>query len=245
MATSIQPAGTSGITVEEIRRQAVGIGSSGTNLAAHDSAKELGKEAFLKLLTVQLKNQDPMDPIKNEAFVAQLAQFSSLEQLQNINQALTDGNKSGSDQSAATLAAVSNNTAVSLIGKQVEVTRNSLSLPVSGTATVAFNLEGNADSLTAEIADQAGRHVRTLSLHPSGLQGPIVWDGRDDAGIRQDAGLYQISLSAQAGSQPVNARSVATRDITGVRTRQGTEPLLLYDGGTAPLSTVSGIFNKG
>lgn len=244
MATSIQPTGTTGITVEEIRRQAASINSADSSQATHNTAKELGKDAFLKLLTVQLKNQDPMDPVKNEAFVAQLAQFSSLEQLQNINQSLTDGNRSGSDQGAATLAAVSNNTAVSLIGKQVEVTQDSLSLTESGTATINFNLEGTADSLTAEISDPAGRHVRTLGLHPSGLQGSIVWDGNDDTGVRMGEGVYRISLSAQAGSRPVNASSVISRDITGVRARQGTEPLLLFDGGIAPLSSVSGIFGK-
>ena len=231
------------ITVDEIRKQAASLNANGANTVAKVPTRELGKEAFLKLLTVQLKNQDPLDPVKNEAFVAQLAQFSSLEQLQNINQALTDGNKTGSDNSAATLAAVSNNTAVSLIGKQVEVTQNSLTLPASGSVNVNYNLEGSADRITAEISDPLGRHVRNLELHPSGLQGTMVWDGKDDNGIRRDAGTYRLSLTAQAGSQPVNATSIATREITGVRTRQGTEPLLLFNGGSTPLSSVSGIFS--
>ena len=80
---------------------------------------ELGKDAFLTLLTVQLQNQDPMDPVKNEDFVAQLAQFSSLEQLQGINEAV-----SGSADAQATIEvqrAIEANTAVSLMGKQVEI----------------------------------------------------------------------------------------------------------------------------
>ncbi len=239
MAISTVSQAPGGITVDEIRKQAAGIGA---NAATPVPTRELGREAFLQLLTVQLKNQDPMDPVKNEAFVAQLAQFSSLEQLQNINPSLTEGNKAGSDNNAATLAAVSNNTAVSLIGKQVEVTQNSLALPESGTVSITYNLEGNADRMTAEISDQIGRHVRTLTLHPSGLQGNMIWDGKDDNGHQVNAGTYQLSLTAQSGSRPVNATSIASRDITGVRTRQGTEPLLLFNGGSVPLSSVSGIF---
>ena len=243
MAVSTVSQTPGAITVDQIRRQAASLNANNANNIAPPPSQELGKEAFLQLLTVQLKNQDPLDPVKNEAFVAQLAQFSSLEQLQNINQSLTDGNKTGSDNSAATLTAVSNNTAVSLIGKQVEVTQNNLTLPASGSASVPFRLEGPADRVTAEISDAQGKHVRNLELHPSGLQGTMVWDGKDDNGIRMNAGTYQLSLTAQAGSQPVNATSIATREITGVRTRQGTEPLLLFNGGSIPLSSVSGIFS--
>ena len=242
MAVSTVSQTPSAITVDQIRQQAASLNASSANSVARPPTQELGKEAFLQLLTVQLKNQDPLDPVKNEAFVAQLAQFSSLEQLQNINQAVTDGNKTGSNNSAATLTAVSNNTAVSLIGQQVEVTQNSVMLPASGSVNVNYNLEGSADRITAEISDQIGRHVRSLELHPSGLQGAMIWDGKDDGGNQMNAGTYQLSLTAQAGSQPVNATSIATREITGVRTRQGTEPLLLFNGGSIPLSSVSGIF---
>lgn len=243
MAVSTVSQASTGITVDEIRQQAAARSSAVS--AAPAPSQELGKEAFLKLLTVQLKNQDPMEPIKNEAFVAQLAQFSSLEQLQNINQTLTDGNKTGATGSAATATAVRNNTAVSLIGKQVEITQDSVSLQNSGVVNITYNLEGNADQMTAELSDESGRHVRTIQLHPSGLQGQIVWDGKNDDGTRVSAGTYRLSLTAQAGSQPVNATSVVTQEVSGIRTRQGTDPLLLFNGGgSAPLSSVSGIFTQ-
>ncbi len=73
---------------------------SGTNT---NSTKELGKDEFLKLLVTQLQNQDPMNPVDNEQFIAQLATFSSLEQLISINKAVTklagDSGAGGSDQS--------------------------------------------------------------------------------------------------------------------------------------------------
>jgi flagellar basal-body rod modification protein FlgD len=65
-----------------------GIDSSTTSTAtatSTESAAELGKTEFLNLLVTQLQNQDPLDPVKNEDFIAQLAQFNSLEQMINLN----------------------------------------------------------------------------------------------------------------------------------------------------------------
>lgn len=249
MSSSILPstAQTSpSISVDDIRKRASGSASDALKSAAKPlPGQNLDKNAFLKLLTVQLKNQDPMDPIKNEAFVAQLAQFSSLEQLQNINTTLADGNKNGTTQGSATLTALSNNTAVSLIGKQVEISSNTVNLPASGQAYIPYSLDGDADRVTADISDQQGKRVRSLTLHPSGRQGRVVWDGKSDGGARVDPGTYSISLSAQAAGNPVNVSSASTYKVTGVRTRNGAEPLLIFDGGTIPLSSVSGIFTKG
>jgi flagellar basal-body rod modification protein FlgD len=245
MASSITPSvgQERSISVEDIRRQASELGT--LNNKSSPVSRDLGKEAFLRLLTVQLKNQDPLEPIKNEAFVAQLAQFSSLEQLQNINTTLAAGNSGGAARDGATVAAVSNNTAVSLIGKRVEIAKSGVDLPGSGPVQIAYNLEAAADRVTAEIADALGRPVRTITLHPSGLQGQIVWDGRSDDGARVQPGTYRLSLSAQAEGQPVRASSVSVHEVTGVRTREGTEPLLIFNGGNAPLSTISSIFTRG
>ncbi len=230
------------ISVDEIRRQASERETSGGSPPT--PPRELGKDAFLRLLTVQLKNQDPLEPIKNEAFVAQLAQFSSLEQLQNINTTLAEGNQGGATRDGATVAAVSNNTAVSLIGKQVEVVKDTVDLPESGPAQIPYNLEQSADRVTAEITDALGRTVRTMTLHPGGLQGLMAWDGKSNDGVRVRPGAYRVSLTAQAGSQSVKASSVALQEVTGVRTRDSAEPLLLFSGGSAPLSSVSGIFTR-
>lgn len=247
MAISVQqPTDQSlSISVDEIRRRASASNPRALQNAANPlPGQDLGKEAFLKLLTVQLKNQDPLEPIKNEAFVAQLAQFSSLEQLQNINTTLTEGDSSRTTREAATLAAVSNNTAVSLIGRRVETRVDAVNLPDSGPANIAYTLEGAADRVTADITDELGGHVRTITLHPSGLQGLMLWDGRTDDGVRVRPAAYRISLSAQSGGQPVRAWSIATHEVTGVRTRDGSEPLLLFNGGSVPLSSISGIFTQ-
>jgi flagellar basal-body rod modification protein FlgD len=214
MVSSIeQPIGpdTRSISVDEIRKQASDLDALKNSPSL--PTRELGKEAFLKLLTVQLKNQDPLEPVKNEAFVAQLAQFSSLEQLQNINTTLADGSKNGTASDARTVAAVSNNTAVSLIGKQVEFAADTVNLPESGPAPITYNLDGSADRVTADITDALGKHVRSITLHPAGLQGLMLWDGKTDDGVQVRPGTYRVSLTAQAGGQPVGASSLLAREV--------------------------------
>lgn len=104
-------------------------------------AEDMDRSAFLRLLTVQLKNQDPMDPMKNEDFVAQLAQFSSLEQLQNINQTLSAGQQAN----AGVQQAIDSNTAVALIGRKVEAS-DGISAAVTGEVT-GVRYEGGAPIL--------------------------------------------------------------------------------------------------
>jgi flagellar basal-body rod modification protein FlgD len=237
--SSVDTSAVKAISVEDIRKQASVSTPAST---APKTAQELGKDDFLKLLTIQLKNQDPMEPIKNEAFIAQLAQFSSLEQLQNINTTLSNGNQNGTAGQSATLAALNNHTAVSFIGRQVEIQADTVSLPDSGSASIPFRLEGTADRVSAEITDAQGTHVRTITLRPSGLQGAMLWDGKTDDGVRAQPGTYRVSVTAQAGADPVGASSVFTREVTGVRMRPGAEPLLVFPDGTAPVSSASGIF---
>ncbi len=91
--------------------------------AAENAREQLGKEDFLRLLTVQLRYQDPMNPMENTDFIAQMAQFSSLEQLQNMNQSLD--RSVGSDERMHT--AVTNNMVTALVGKTVEVPTDEIS----------------------------------------------------------------------------------------------------------------------
>jgi flagellar basal-body rod modification protein FlgD len=102
------------------------------NQKSGSASNELGKDEFLKLLILQLQNQDPLNPIKNEEFIAQLAQFSSLEQMQNLNKSMTS---LGSLQILTQTA--------SLVGKEVEVLTDNNSV-VTGTVTQAIFKDGTA-----------------------------------------------------------------------------------------------------
>lgn len=199
--------------------------------------QDLGRDAFLKLLTVQLQNQDPMDPVKNEAFVAQLSQFSSLEQLQQINKAVSKG---GDEQALANLKqSIDGNTAVAMIGREVEIPIDEASYSGDGNVHLGYHLFGPANRVDVQIYDETGRLVRTLTeFSPDEGNGKLVWDGKNDNGQTMPAGVYQIVPQAVNGEG--NAVAVLAQlkgKVTGVRYENG-QPLVIMDGGEAPLSGI-------
>ena len=169
--------------------------------SASTSKSTLGKDDFLKLLTAQLSNQDPLQPVDNQAFIAQLAQFSSLEQLQGVSTRLD----------SLLLAAASANQmgTASLVGKDVSYRASGVDL-ADAPPSLQANL-GSRATVTCVVQDDSGRNVRTLALgvHDAGTF-DLGWDGRDDRGNTLPAGHYTVQLSARGadGSDvAVEARS--------------------------------------
>jgi flagellar basal-body rod modification protein FlgD len=106
--------------------------SAASSSAASSSDQQLDRSAFLKLLVTQLQNQDPLKPMDDTAFIAQLAQFSSLEQMQQVNSALT--------LQQLTLIATQ---AMSLVGHKVSYLKDGSSEPTEGTVkSVRFDKDG-------------------------------------------------------------------------------------------------------
>jgi flagellar basal-body rod modification protein FlgD len=179
------------------------------------ASKGLGKEDFLKLLVAQLSHQDPLNPADSSAFVAQLAQFSSLEQLMSVNGNL-DALRGGQD-------ALANAQLTSLIGKTIDVRGDTLHhLQVGGDA-LSFNLGGPAERVAVDIADGGGSLVRTLELgeHAAGLNS-VVWDGKDFNGRLVTAGDYRIQVRARGeGGQSVVADTQLRGTVTGLRFEAG------------------------
>ena len=202
--------------------------------------EDLGRDAFLRLLTVQLQNQDPMEPVKNEDFVAQLSQFSSLEQLTSINKAVSDGGDT--EAMGGVMLAVESNTAVSLIGKTVEVPTENLTYTGQGSVQIGYNLGGDANRVDIQIFDSQGNLVRTLvDNSPDTGNSTLVWDGKNDTGQSLSAGEYYFIPSAVNGEgNGVAVQSQLQGKVTGVRYADG-KPILILDGGEAPLSGVARI----
>jgi flagellar basal-body rod modification protein FlgD len=200
-------------------------------LSNQGGTKPLDRSAFLKLLVEQLKNQDPLKPQDDTAFVAQLAQFSQLEQSMGINDRL--------DMLAMQNAGLANSQAVSLVGSTATVRGNLVTIDGTGGGTpVAFNLSANAADTTVTIRNQNGDAVRTLQLggRQAGLA-RITWDGRSDAGDLQPAGTYQITVTATNDvGAPVSVSQETTGEITGVSFDKGYPVLTLDNGITVPVS---------
>jgi flagellar basal-body rod modification protein FlgD len=181
----------------------------------------MGKDQFLQLLMAQLAHQDPTAPTDGGAFVAQLAQFASLELQQNTNANL-EGLLAG--QAAANQTAV-----LGLVGKQVLFRTDKVTLAQGSGTTTNARLGEAAAQVTAVITDSNGKAVRTLQLGPR-AEGTmdVVWDGRDDQGTPQPAGEYTIRITAadQAG-ESIDVQQRSSGVVTGVSFEDGVPELLL------------------
>ncbi|MFT5141873.1 MAG: flagellar basal-body rod modification protein FlgD [Rhodothermales bacterium] len=153
----------------------------------------LGKDEFLRLLVTQLSNQDPLNPMEGQEFAAQLAQFTSVEQLINIEQVLT----AQGDANAVLAQSMNNGVAAGLIGKEIEAPGNGLNWDGESGAAGRFELEGNAASVTVSIKDSTGFVVKVLEMGSleSGEQN-FTWDGTDASGNRVTAGAYTTDVVA-------------------------------------------------
>ena len=195
--------------------------------------KELGKNEFLKLLMAQLANQDPLKPVDNQAFIAQLAQLSSVEQLQGIGTKL--------DTLAVAQASANQLQTAALVGKEVLFRTDQVHLdgkPISAEARLA----GDADTVVAVVTDASGNVVRTLPLgaRKSGTV-QIAWDGRDERGGSLPPGDYHLALHAtRPDGTPVQADLRARGTVDGV-TFEEDAPVLIVGTLHVKLSDVAQI----
>lgn len=187
----------------------------------------LGKDDFLRLLVAQLRNQDPLSPVKAEDFAAQLAQFSSLEQLQNINTNL----QNNLEMDLLLNQALNNTLATTLIGNKIKAIGNSLNKSAGEDTEIHFRLASAAQKVTINITDANGVVVRTLELSgQSSGDHSLEWDGKDNSGNELSDGVYQFSVTAQDGSgNDVGALTFTTGVIDGIRYNNGAAMLILGD----------------
>jgi len=150
---------------------------------------EMDRDTFLKLLTTQLANQDPTAPMDNQEFVAQLAQFTSLEQMVNMN---------GTMQSMVMgVASMNNATMASLVGTDVVAVGNGLSYDgESKSVELHYESAGKVSEGTLTVYDEDGTMVYTGDT--GGLEageGSLTWDGTTTSGERAEAGNYTFEIT--------------------------------------------------
>lgn len=196
-------------------------GASPSQSAAAAERAQLGKEDFLELLVAQLTHQDPLKPEGDKEFIAQLAQFSSLEQLIGIGQGMEG-------LAMAQLSAQASDT-VGFIGKDVLAASDSFQLPEEGGATVGWGLPEGADSLVVEIRNSHGALVRTAEFNRAQRAGNSTWhwDGTDDDGHLLPLGPYTFSVKASAGSGRARSEPLVSQRVTGITFERGYPELKL------------------
>lgn len=193
--------------------------SQTTNASSTGASKTLGEADFLKLLTTQLQAQNPLNPMDSTAFTAQLAQFSSLEQLTSINSELK--------YMLASQASLQNTMVTSLIGKTVRAAGDTVVL--DGQANMQYSLSGDAANVTISVYDANGALVRTTTLGAQNAgNNAWTWDGRDANGNVLAGGEYTFKVEAvDAADNAVTAATLYTGVVTGVSFENNTTYLTL------------------
>lgn len=156
-------------------------------------SSDLGEESFMQLLVTQLQNQDPLNPQSNEEFVAQLATFSSLEQLVSLN--------SGVNALYMASASMNNATMTQLLGNEVVAWSDEFNYDGSGAVELNFEADSAASSATLTISNADGDVVWSgeMGALESG-EGSWTWDGTDADGNAVEAGLYSFDIDASTES---------------------------------------------
>ena len=157
--------------------------------AATPQNTSMGQSEFLTLFTTQLKNQDPTDPVKNEAFVAQLAQFSQLEATTSMKTSMN-----------SLVASMSNDRmlgAASLIGKTVGVPDGPVEVTSTTVSQGTINLPTGADGIKLDVFNDKGILVRSQIMGAQAVGDvTLAWDGMTDGGTAAANGIYRyVALS--------------------------------------------------
>ena len=191
----------------------------------------LGQSDFLKLMTAQMRNQDPFNPVDNTQMVAQMAQFSSLAGISEMSTTL----KAISDK----LGGATASDAVAYIGRTVLTAGDVAYGRGAGGIAGAVELGAASSKTVITIADANGAVLKQIALGPqkAGTVG-YDWDGRTDAGEDAGAGPFTVSVAAQNNGKPVAATGLVWAPVASVSTAGGAAILSLPGLGDVPASAV-------
>lgn len=212
-----------------------GLGLNRTPAAEQDR-NQLGQEDFLALLTTQLQYQDPFKPLENTEFIAQMAQFSSLDSQQQLLTSVNDLATSLTSNQALQASA--------MVGRTVLVPSDTAFLFNEGGMSGSTDLSANAYRVQMQVTDENGQLVYSEELGPRAAgEIDLWWNGNDASGNRLPAGKYKVSVFASVGNRteqlPVETRALVTS--VNLSSSTGGIVLNLAGLGSVPLSDVKEI----
>lgn len=197
--------------------------------------KTMGQEDFLKLLTTQMQNQDPTNPVDNTKMIADMAQFSSLEAMKQLNDTVSSMSQMFKVNQAVQASV--------LVGKDVVVPGSKVNL-ISGSAPVALvNIEESLTDVRAQIRNASGELVREYSWEslPVG-QGDLKWDGKDASGNALAQGVYTLTAwGTNSEGARATVGTLVAQKVVSVDVGSSGASLNLADGSAAGLDEIQQI----
>ena len=213
-------------------------GDTSVSGSAVENNATLGREDFLLLLVTQLSNQDPLNPMDGQEFAAQLAQFSSLEQLIGIGNTLADNGA----LNGLVAQSINSGVAAGLIDKEIEAEGSDVFVKEGEVSEISFELGDAASAISVVIKGEAGQVVQTVELGQRGKgEHEFKWDGKDADGNDVANGKYIIEINAtDAAGNKVDAKSFMKGFVD--RITFGPEGILVWIGQTSiPLGNIRSV----
>ena len=205
------------------------LGVNRTESKESKSNDELGQSEFLELMTAQLKFQDPLSPMENGDFLAQMAQFGTVSGINDLNSAFNS--MSAAFQSNQALQAST------MVGRNVLVPGNQVVLGESGGIHAAVELEQPANQVIVSVTDAAGQLVHRIDLgqQSAGLT-EFDWNGLNADGNAVSPGNYRISAEIQRGEQVTSGSTLTMVQVESVTLGQAGQDLTLTVSGLGDIN---------
>jgi flagellar basal-body rod modification protein FlgD len=182
--------------------------AAAASVAAHKTASTLGINDFLKLMTTQLKNQDPMKPLDGTEMVAQLAQFGTVSGVQQMNttlSTLSDSLRASQALSGATM-----------VGHEIVAQSGTASFDGTNGIVGGVDVPSGASSVSLTISDAAGQVLRHITVGTMAGQQAFRWDGKTDSGVQAAAGSYTLTATANVGGATQGLTTAVAARVSSV-----------------------------
>jgi flagellar basal-body rod modification protein FlgD len=205
-----------------------GTNATAATQATGKSLSSLGINDFIALMTTQLKYQDPTQPQDSSAFVAQLAQFSSVSGIQEMNTSITSlvAQMRGSQAVSAT----------ALVGHDVLIDADTATVNGAGAVSGQINTPTGTSNINLLISDSTGQPVRQISVPATSGSSLFSWDGLNDAGKQVDPGQYKLTAIANVYGKSTSVTTSLNTRVNSVTINPTDNSLLLN---TSTLGSVS------
>ncbi|KQN27861.1 flagellar hook assembly protein FlgD [Sphingomonas sp. Leaf38] len=205
--------------------------SSAAAATTTKSSSALGQSDFLKLMTAQMQNQDPFNPVDNTQMVAQMAQISTTSGISEMNSTM----KAIADK----LGVTSTSEAMGYVGKTVLTAGGTAYGRAAGGIAGSVELAGAATEVNVTISDANGAVLKTMSLGKQ-AKGTIGydWDGKDSAGADAGSGPFTVVVAAQNAGTTVAATGLVWAPVQSVSTTTGAAILTLSGLGEIPATAI-------